>query len=73
MIKNNTASAIQSDITTEAKNILKDFEYSLPNEPIALDSLSKSDLEKKLQHSYEQSMNGQGTPAAKFFDELERI
>ena len=48
------------------------FDLTVPVEPVTIDSLSKAELDMKLQHSYEQSLNGQGVSAAKFFDELER-
>ena len=37
-----------------------------------MDVLTKAELDRKLQHSYEQSLNGQGVSANQFFDELER-
>ena len=86
---------VQSDIKTEAEEILKNlgipvsvlinslyrqiiykhgvpFELTIPTEPATMDALTKAELDRKLQHSYEQSLNGQGVSANQFFDELER-
>ena len=86
---------VQSDIKTEAEEILKNlgipvsvlinslyrqiiykhgvpFELTIPTEPATMDALTKAELDRKLQHSYEQSLNGQGVSANRFFDELER-
>lgn len=48
------------------------FSLTIPNEPRTLDMMSESALNEKLQHSYEQSLSGEGTPYAEVFDELER-
>ena len=48
------------------------FELTIPTEPATMDALTKAELDRKLQHSYEQSLNGQGVSANRFFDELER-
>ena len=48
------------------------FELTVPAAPATLDSLTKAELNNKLQHSYEQSLNGQGVSANQFFDELEK-
>ena len=86
---------IQSDIKTEAEEILKNlgipvsvlinslyrqiiyrhgvpFELTVPAAPATMDILTKEELDRKLQHSYDQSLNGQGVSANHFFDELER-
>ena len=36
------------------------------------DSMFRAELDKKLQHSYEQSLTGQGRPYEEVFDELKR-
>lgn len=48
------------------------FSLMLPQEPKTLDAMSETELNAKLQHSYEQSLNGDGRPFAEVFDELER-
>lgn len=48
------------------------FELTVPVEPVTLDSMSKEEFDKMMQHSYEQSLAGQGVPANEFFDKLER-
>ena len=42
-------------------------------EPETLDTLSLVDLDAKLQHSYEQSLAGEGRAYRDVFDELDRI
>ena len=48
------------------------FEITVPAEPKALDAMTAAELDAKLQHSYEQSLAGEGRPFAAAFDELER-
>ena len=48
------------------------FELTVPAAPATIDILTKEELDRKLQHSYDQSLNGQGVSANHFFDELER-
>ena len=48
------------------------FELNVPAAPATMDILTKEELDRKLQHSYDQSLNGQGVSANHFFDELER-
>ena len=48
------------------------FSLTIPNEPRTLDSMTREELDKMLQHSYEQSLAGQGRPYEEVFDELER-
>ena len=48
------------------------FELTVPAAPATMDILTKEELARKLQHSYDQSLNGQGVSANHFFDELER-
>ena len=48
------------------------FSLTIPNEPRTLDSMSRVEQDKMLQHSYEQSLTGQGCPYEEVFDELER-
>ena len=47
------------------------FELTVPAEPATMDALTKVELDRKLQHSYEQSLNGQGVPVNQLFNELE--
>ncbi|MGI6634755.1 MAG: type II toxin-antitoxin system RelB/DinJ family antitoxin [Christensenellales bacterium] len=44
----------------------------IPKELKTLDSMSDAELNAKLQHSYEQSLAGEGKPFAEVFDALER-
>ena len=48
------------------------FELTVPAGPSTMDALTKAELDRKLQHSYEQSLNGQGVPVNQLFNELER-
>ena len=48
------------------------FTFALPLEPETLDTLSLSDLDMKLQRSYDQSLAGEGRSYREVFDELER-
>lgn len=48
------------------------FDLTVPAELVTIDSLSQAELNQKLQHSYEQTLRGEGVSAAQFFDELER-
>ena len=48
------------------------FSLIVPDEPKTLDSMTKAELDAKLQHSYNQSLNGEGRPLEAVFDELER-
>lgn len=48
------------------------FPLTIPQEPRTLDTMSKEELDIKLQHSYEQSLAGKGRPFNEVFDELER-
>lgn len=48
------------------------FSLTVPSEPRTLDSMSEAELNEKLQHSYEQSLAGEGTPYTQVFAELER-
>jgi len=48
------------------------FSLTLSREPATLDTLSGKALSAKLQHSYEQSLAGEGRPYSEVFDELER-
>ena len=49
------------------------FALRLPIEPDTLDAMSQVELDAKLQHSYEQSLAGEGRPYSNVFDELERV
>ena len=48
------------------------FRIKLPAEPVTLDTLSEEQLNSKLLHSYQQSVNGEGAPVEEVFDRLER-
>lgn len=48
------------------------FSLTIPREPKTLDVMSEAELNAKLQHSYEQSLAGEGRPFNEVFDELER-
>lgn len=48
------------------------FSLTLPTEPKTLDVLTDADLNAKLQHSYAQSLAGEGCPYSEVFDALER-
>ena len=47
------------------------FSLSLPQTPKTLEDMSAEELNAKLQHSYEQSLSGQGRPFQDVFNELE--
>ena len=48
------------------------FALTVPSMPKTLDAMTAEELNAKLQHSYEQSLTGQGRPYEEVFDELER-
>ena len=48
------------------------FSIPLPTKPRSLDELTQSELDAKLQHSYEQALTRQGKPMNEVFDEIER-
>lgn len=48
------------------------FSLTIPQEPRTLDTMSDDELNTKLQHSYKQSLAGEGVPYNEVFDELER-
>lgn len=48
------------------------FSLTMPAEPKTLDVMSDCELNNKLQHSYQQSLAGEGRPYAEVFDEVER-
>ena len=48
------------------------FAMTLPPEPRTLDAMTDAELNAKLQHSYDQSLAGEGRPFEEVFDELER-
>ena len=48
------------------------FAMTLPAEPRTLDAMTDAELNAKLQHSYEQSLAGEGRPFEEVFDELEK-
>ena len=48
------------------------FSLIVPAEPKTMDSLTEDALNAKLQHSYEQTLDGMGRPFTEAFDELEQ-
>ena len=48
------------------------FSLIIPSEPKTLDSMTKEELDAKLQHSYDQSLSGEGRTLSAVFDDLER-
>ena len=48
------------------------FAMTLPAEPRTLDAMTDAELNAKLQHSYDQSLAGEGRPFEEVFDELEK-
>ena len=48
------------------------FSLTIPTVPKTLDSMDESEFNVKLQHSYEQSIAGEGIPFDQVFDNLER-
>ena len=48
------------------------FSLTIPKALRTIDSMSDNKLTEKLQHSYEQSLAGEGKPYTEIFDELER-
>lgn len=48
------------------------FSLTIPQEPRTLGDMSKEELDAKLNHSYAQSLAGEGRPFDEAFDELER-
>lgn len=48
------------------------FSLTVPTEPRTIDRMTDTELNAKLQHSYEQSLAGSGRPINDVFDELER-
>ena len=47
------------------------FSLTVPKEPKTLDTMSEAELNAKLQHSFDQSLAGEGCPFSQVFDELE--
>lgn len=48
------------------------FSITLPTKPRSLDELTQSELDAKLQHSYEQALTRQGKPMDEVFDKIKR-
>lgn len=48
------------------------FALTLPAAPKTLDAMTREELDRKLEHSYRQSLAGQRQNAKDFFDSLER-
>lgn len=47
------------------------FSLTVPQTPKTIDTMTESELETKLHHSYEQALAGQGRPFAEVFEDLE--
>lgn len=47
------------------------FSLVIPEEPKTLDMMTDAELNARLQHSYDQSVKGEGRPFDDVFDELE--
>ncbi|MBR3142913.1 MAG: type II toxin-antitoxin system RelB/DinJ family antitoxin [Clostridiales bacterium] len=48
------------------------FPLTIPAAPKTIDTMTREELDRKLQSSYEQSLAGEGRPFNEVFDELER-
>ena len=48
------------------------FSLTIPSEPRTIDVMTNVELDKKLQHSYAQSLAGEGRSMNEVFDDLER-
>lgn len=48
------------------------FSINIPTEPKTLDSMTNAEFDAKLQHSYDQSLKGEGRSFEDVFDDLER-
>lgn len=48
------------------------FSLTIPSVPKTLDTMTRTELDQKLQRSYEQSVAGEGRPFADVFADLER-
>lgn len=48
------------------------FSLTIPATPKTMDTLTPAEFDRKLQHSYEQSLAGEGRPFNDVFDDLER-
>ena len=48
------------------------FALTIPAEPKTLDVMTQAELDARLEHSYAQSLAGEGRPWEDVFDELER-
>lgn len=68
-MKDSTASThVEYNLEIETK----DISITIPQVPHTLDTMSDTKLNTKLQHSYEQSLAGEGVPYNEVFDDLER-
>ena len=48
------------------------FALTIPSAPKTIDTLTRNELDEKLRHSYDQSLEGQGRKMADVFEDLER-
>ena len=48
------------------------FSLTVPAVPKTIDTMAPAEIDRKLQHSYEQSLAGEGRPFNEMLDELER-
>ncbi len=58
--------------SAQQEHLPRKFSLIVPAEPKTLDSMTKDELDVKLQHSYDQSLRGEGRPFEDVFDDLER-
>ena len=49
------------------------FSLMIPSEPRTIDAMSDAELDAKLEHSYAQSLVGEGRSMNEVFDNLEKI
>ena len=76
-MKDSTVSArVENSVKIEAEDILQKlgvpFPLTIPSEPRTIDAMSDAELDAKLQHSYTQSLVGEGRSMNEVFDDLER-
>ena len=48
------------------------FSLTVPQQPKTLDMMYEEELNEKLEHSYQQSLRGDGKPRDEVFDEFEK-
>ena len=55
------------------RHLLFHLSLTIPSVPKTMDSMTPEELYAKLQHSYEQAINGEVRPVDDVFDELEQL